>query len=595
MNLSFKYKTLLIIYSIIALISLLIGSFSYSVYSRSVQNQISQANLIETNQIKNTIDSMQRDVDELSTFISLNSGVQSILSQSIDKNGLNVSSDSEVLKPLINLLASKDEISFIAFYANNGFKYYLSSDSSYGIKDYNLIKASSVVKQSIRLKGKPLWVRLDQSNQIFIENNMYPKIAMCRTILNTNTYKAAGFMSICINLSTIQKIYSENIKDKKRSILILDNNNKTVSFNNLAFKSAYDLGILLPYIKSTSGKKIITLNNKRVLLTHSTSSASGWKVIYIVPVSEILQNVKSIMFGTVVLIAICLIFAFILSIYVSSILSSPLKKLLMSMNKVKSGNFKDKVDFKYRDEIGMLGFEYNDMIDYINNLIDKVYKLQIQEKEAELRALEAQINPHFLYNTLDSIYWKALVSKNDEVSNMVYSLSRIFRLTLNRGNEFTSIHNEKEFIENYLHLQKMRFNDHLEYSIEFESDILDYNIPKLILQPFIENSIIHGVECKEDTGYITVKAYLSQQQICFEISDNGKGIESDQIRILLDLNSSNKKNSGYAIKNVNQRLFFYYGKNYSLKLESQINYGSKIIILIPACLETSIYGGKNDV
>lgn len=581
MNLSFKYKTLIMLYSIIGSISLLIGCFSYIVYSRNIQEQVSNASLIEAKQIKNSIDFIQHDVNELSTFITLNSGIQSILEKRSEPDGLDIRSDNDSLKPLLNLLASKNYISFIILYANNGFEYYLSGDNSFGINHFQAICSSSIVKASEVLKGRPMWITLDRNNQIFIVKNLNPKIAMCRTILNTNTMKESGFMVICLNLSSIQALYLDNIKNTKRNVMILDDNSRVVSFNNKAFQGSYAAGAITPYLDSDSGKKIITLNNEKLLLTYSTSAESGWRVVYTIPLNEILKNVKSIMFATVIIILLCLAVAFVLSIYVSSILSSPLKKLLSSMNRVKSGNFKEKVDFKYKDEIGLLGNEYNDMIDYIHNLIDRVLKLQIQEKEAELKALEAQINPHFLYNTLDSIYWKALISKNSEVSDMVYSLSKIFRLTLNRGNEFTSVANEKEFIEHYLSLQNMRFKTHLEYEIRFDAEILEFKIPKLILQPFIENSIIHGVECIEHTGKVSVLAYLSGDHIHFEISDNGNGIDPAKISSLLSLSSNDSNESGYAIKNVNQRLFFYYGNSYSLNIESQHRNGTKVMISIP--------------
>jgi len=258
------------------------------------------------------------------------------------------------------------------------------------------------------------------------------------------------------------------------------------------------------------------------------------------------------------------------------------------MKRVKTGNFKEKVNLKYMDEIGLLGNEYNDMIDNINNLIDKVYKLQISEKEAELKALQAQINPHFLYNTLDSIYWKAQKSKETDISEMIYALSKLFRLTLNRGNEFTEVRNEKEFIENYLILQKKRFKNKLEYKINISNDILQYEMPKLILQPFVENSIIHGTEEDTDKSILDICGYIEGNKIKFIIQDNGRGIEESILNNLLK-SDSNEKNSkehkGYAIKNVKDRLNLYYDGNYFLNITSNIGKGTKVEIIIPAVVQ----------
>lgn len=581
MNLSFKYKVMLLLYSIIILISVLIGSLSYHVYSKNLKNQISNSNLNQINQIKNSIDFVQKDVNELSTFICLNNDIQDMFDKS-STSELDMSSSSETLKPLTTLLASKSYISFIILYGYNGFKYYISSDSSYGINDFGDIKNNSIVKEAEALKGHQLWIPLTDRSQIFIQHNKSPKIAMMRTILNTNTFMKSGFMVICLNISALQKLYTDDIKDTNKSIAILDNKNNLIAYDSYN-NEKYRLKDIIPYLKGDSGSVTIPVKTEKLLVSYSTTGISRWKVIYMVPLSDILKSVQSILYITITIIIFCLLLSLVLSMYVSNILTSPIKKLLTSMRKVKNGNFKEKVDFKYSDEIGMLGNEYNDMIDNINQLIDRVYKLQLQEKEAELKALEAQINPHFLYNTLDGMYWKAQISGNNDIAEMIYSLSRIFRLTLNRGAEFITIANEKEFVENYLILQKMRFKDKLMYNINFSDDILKYKIPKLILQPFIENSIIHGVECTQSTGILNITAYLEEDMLMFIVSDNGKGIEPDKIASLLSLEDECKdeESGGYAIGNINKRINFYYGTSCNLSISSTLGIGTTINLRIP--------------
>jgi two-component system sensor histidine kinase YesM len=576
------------------LISVTLGYYSYRLSSKSIQNEISTVTLRDTKQVSRGISSLQKDVNDLSTFICLDPNVQKFI-RSEDLTGQNSiykegQSASVSLESLARLLASKDYISYIGIYGKNGSKYYLSSDGSTGMSNYDLVKLGDIYKKASALKGEPLWVALNDKNQIFIPTNKAPKIAMCRSLLNTNTFEESGFLIICINISTIQRTYLDDLTSKDRNIILLDNKNEIVAYNTTDNFSEIETYIpqILTFLTKYEDNPTIELDKKKILLTYSTIDQTSWKAVYLVAVSDLLLGIRSIFSMTLLLILGCLIVAMIISLYISSILTSPIKKLLSSMKRVKEGYFKEKVDFKFMDEIGMLGLEYNDMIDNLHDLIDKVYKLQIREKEAELKALQAQINPHFLYNTLDTIYWKSQKSQDKDIGEMIYALSRLFRLTLNRGNEFTLVKNEKEFIEYYLLLQKRRFRHKLEYKICIDDNILNYSMPKLILQPFVENSIIHGTERDNEKSTVVVYGYLVEDRIIFIIQDDGEGMEESIIKLLLNSKASVKisgRQKGYAIGNVNERLSLYYNGNYRLNIFSEIGKGTKVEIIIPAKIQ----------
>ncbi len=586
MNLSIRYKILLFSYSIILFISIVLGTYSYIISSRNIQNNVAVVNLRDLKQISYNIDFLQKDINDLSTFIGLNPAVQSfIYARKTDKTQSQLANNS--LEPLNNLLASKDYISFIIIYNNNGDAYYISSDGSTGIKSYKSVQKSEIYKNAYSLKGAPVWLNLNDTNQIFILDNKFPKIAMVRTLLDYNTYQESGFMVICINQSVLKNIYSGGTKTPGSGIIILDENQKIISasyFKNTA-ELNNDVSAVLPYTKYANGNNIIKIHGEKYLAAYDTIEQSKWKIISLVPINELLKNLNSIMIMTLGVILACLVIAFVITMYTSSILTSPIKKLLNSMQRVKNGNFKEKVDFKYTDEIGLLGTEYNDMIENINNLIKRVYKLQIKEREAELKALQAQINPHFLYNTLDAIFWKSMKSKQTDVSDMIYALSRLFRITLNHGNEFIRVRDEREFIEHYLLLQSSRFRDKLSYEIDMEETILDFSIPKLIIQPFVENSIIHGMEANHSECFVKVTGKRLNDRILFMIKDNGSGMSQADIDMLLANVSAEAKSiskfKGYAIGNVSQRLALYYDNDFELNISSEIGKGTKVALTIP--------------
>lgn len=591
MNLSIKYKIILLFYSIIIFISLVLGYYSYSLSSNSIQNEVSTVTLRDTKQVSRSINFLQKDINDLSTFICLDPNIQAFIRSSGAKDqnpsheGNPASSIS--LESLASLLASKDYISYIGIYANNGSEYYLSSDGSPWLNNTDILKLHDTYEKVPDLRGRPMWISLNDKSQISIPDSKLPKIAMIRTLLNTNTYEESGFMIICINLSTIQHMYFDNLSSNERNILLLDDKNEIAAFSNSDNSADIqnNIGKLTPYLSGKEGNQIVKLQNNNELLTYSSIEQTDWKVVYLVPVKELLMGIRPIFSVTILVILGCLAVSMIISLYISSILTSPIKKLLSSMKRVKKGYFKEKVDFKYTDEIGMLGLEYNDMIDNLHDLIDKVYKLQIRERESELKALQAQINPHFLYNTLDAIYWKAEKSKDEDIAEMVYALSRLFRLTLNRGNEFTEVKNEKEFIEYYLLLQRRRFRQKLEYIIDIDNSILQFIMPKLILQPFVENAIIHGTERDNSKSVIQVKGYLNDSRLYFIIEDDGAGMSDDMIKQLLGSKSADKASNnqkGYAIRNVNERLSLYYPDNYSLNIFSEPGKGTRVEIDIPA-------------
>jgi two-component system sensor histidine kinase YesM len=555
--------------------------------SKSLKDEVTSINVKDIKQISSSINFLQQDVIDLSTFICLNPLVQSF-TNSKDSSIEYQNFTKYGLEPLNILLASKDYISFMSIYGNEGSKYYLSKDGSNGAYSYEKIKESAIYSKVKELKGSPLWINLDDENNVFIADNKNPKIAMVRSIIDTNTLEESGLMLICINTSFIQNLYSTDFNTKNSGIFLLDNYNKIITQSDAEniLHNGENIQSILPYIHDKKSYNTIWINGEKYLTTFSKVSKSDWTIVSMTRESTLFHNLRSIMFITLAVIISCFVMSFLISIFLSSKVTQPINQLLSSMKKAKEGNFREKVNFKYTDELGMLVYEYNDMIDNIKTLIDKVYKLQLKEKEAELKALQAQINPHFLYNTLDMIFWKAEKSNQQEISDMIYALSHLFRITLSKGNEFIPVKSEKDFIEHYLLLQSKRYRDKLIYDIDISDDISNYLIPKLIIQPFVENSIIHGTEADNDLSIIKITGCLSNNYLDFTIEDNGKGIDEDTMNSLIQssINQERKNTNfqkGYAIGNVNQRLSLYYSDDYKLNIISRINEGTKVELSIP--------------
>ena len=272
---------------------------------------------------------------------------------------------------------------------------------------------------------------------------------------------------------------------------------------------------------------------------------------------------------------------------ISASIYRPIKKLHDVTTTITKNDLQVLVNSENVDEITELGNNFNIMIGRIRELLNAKVKEQESLKKAELKVLQAQINPHFLYNTLDTIVWMAEASKTDQVIELVRALSSFFRISLSKGKDWISIRQEIEHVRSYLAIQKMRYRDILDYKIEVDEDLLDGTILKLTLQPLVENALYHGIKNKRNGGTIVVRAQrVGTDLVRLEVQDDGVGFtpfKLAQIRTMLDDDSSeiSLKEGGFGLENVNKRIKLYYGKQYGLYVHSEYLGGTQVVVRIP--------------
>ena len=287
---------------------------------------------------------------------------------------------------------------------------------------------------------------------------------------------------------------------------------------------------------------------------------------------------------TIFLVLILLII--LLSVIISKQVTKPIKEMKKVARQYSLGAFDAKVSVHGKDEIAELGNVLNNMSSQLLELISSVTEKERQSNYLELQTLIYQINPHFLYNTLDSI--NMLARKNDDiqVALMVTNLSRLFRLSLNRGRDVITVREEMMQVTYYLKIQKFRFEEQLDWNINFDDEILEYRMLKFIMQPLVENAIYHGIKSKNEYGKLTIRGYKDKNMLIFVIKDTGKGMDEDTLTKLYqrinEKKRDEKENRGYGIWNVNQRIKLYYGEQYGLQIDSIVDKGTSIYIKIPA-------------
>ena len=308
------------------------------------------------------------------------------------------------------------------------------------------------------------------------------------------------------------------------------------------------------------------------------SNTTGWTVWLYQPVGLVGESMRPIGVMAGVTILIC-IFAAVLAYFITSgMVSGRIERLTCLMQEVQEGSMDMQVGSDDRDEIGMLYRGFGSMMKRIRTLINEVYLGKITQKEAELKALQAQINPHFLYNTLSLINWKALAAGEEDISRMTLAMSTFYRTALNRGRNVLQVEAELSNTRAYLEIQSMLHDGDFDYEIEVQPEILQCESLNLILQPLVENAIHHGIEEKTDgRGKISVRGWKEDNCVWFMVEDNGVGMEQKVADKILTMESK-----GYGVRNVDERIRLCYGEKYAMKVESVVGKGTKMTIHFPA-------------
>jgi two-component system sensor histidine kinase YesM len=319
----------------------------------------------------------------------------------------------------------------------------------------------------------------------------------------------------------------------------------------------------------------------------NTLPVSGWKIVGRVKLRELMRGAYQIRSLTLAVMALCLLFTVVLYFFISDALTHPIRELREKMAQAESGNLEVQAERGTTDEIAGLYHSFNVMIGKIRELLQRSIEEQEQLAKSELKALQAQINPHFLYNTLDAIVWMTEANRRSEVVRMTKTLSTFFRVVLSKGEEWIRVREEFEHVESYLAIQKMRYRDILDYDIQLADGLGNCRILKLTLQPLVENAIYHGIKAKRQGGRVRVAGRrLEGERLEFEVSDDGGGMPAErlaQVRAALEQDLFQvARESGFGLRNVNQRIRLYYGRQWGVRIESGPGSGTRVTVLLPA-------------
>lgn len=583
------FYSYIIITPILLLISILLFMHNYRSAVRSEEDRYIQ----NVQSITDSISVVQNNIMEMGTYISINEEIKQILTVD-EPEELNHDArlwmNHAPMQIIQDMVAIDGQIKTVAIYPENGIIPYLSCvDRSAYISDIEQVKKQAIYALAVQEKGTFLWQRVGRYQSDTYQFNQGDKIVMYREIYDMTRKNKLGYLVIGSSAEIFDEICQNSLSGRQESVVVVSEYGaELVRCGNIEDEVVSE--IIAQKASEPVGKSLIQSSVWGNYIVYQCRDEEIGTVVY-----KIVRRVGwRDLSGTIIYAPMALLIGFLIGLYpvlllISNIVSKPLHRLVVAMNNFKQGDFSQKVEVMTQDEVGEASACFNRMVDDIRELIDKNYVMALKERESELDALQAQINPHFLYNTLDSLYWKATESGNDEIAEDILSLSQLFRLVLSRGNGIVTVQTETELLERYLHIQKMRFGKRLEYEILIDEALLGEEIPKLILQPFVENAIVHGFE-KVDGNYIlSVTGTKEAERMIFQIKDTGIGMSDEQMAAIWDKADShkyaNQRIGRYAIKNVKERLELIYHENYGLHIESKEGKGTTVTISVPCGLK----------
>lgn len=567
-----KFAVSLIVFLILPLALLLLW-MNYSLINH-INEQNLKTNLEILKQTKTPIDYMIQDLSYVSVQVIGDENLQKYLKQAGDRDKKLM---EEIRYNISKLLETKGYITRLSVYDQDSIHiqqgaYLREEDTSY-------------MEKAAKRKGKPYWLPGALETEYVSAWDRVYEVAMIRAIYDNHSFKdILSYVRVNVDEGYICSLYRGIRDEGTEGIFIADGLGNVVSSVN---KELLGTNILnqayFETMKRQSEGWMKLKRNQYISFYHIPEI--DWYVIKINTADSLLGG-KLLNSMGIICLALIVLFGVIFYFIQKRHIITPVKLLSADVSKFHEGAYDIRQYIESKDEIGVLNHSFIEMGKYIEELIERVYKSQIKEKEAQLSYLQSQINPHFLYNTLDSIRWMAIKQKQYEMAEQIEALANLFKHALNQGKEMTTVHNEVLHLKDYLLIQKNKFGDRLQTEISMDEEVEHYPVLNLILQPLVENAIVHGFKDKLGTGYIKVTIRKDNKNLIYEISDNGLGTDESIVREILE--SGKDSHNALALDNINKRLKYKYGEDYGILFTSKIGMGTSVSVRIP------YEEGKND-
>ncbi|KWX85378.1 histidine kinase [Paenibacillus riograndensis] len=525
-------------------------------------------------------------VREVLNFIAFNETVQSLVAEDPKRyEDVNLwGTDANKLARVLGQFRYNSDIETVQLYMRQGLASVAENNDylNMGHVEHSLWFKNFITSHSVFT-----WL----PSSVFEHEEDSNEISVLRVIPNMhNIQENDGIVRANISQSTLRSVLEHAIATPSTSVALFNDRGDTLSTSNSFMYTPKEFKEIL--LQNSSNGQMNTwaerleFNGQQILLGVEAIPQTDMSIAMIVPYSDILKSNNEMRNRLILIFILIIPLTFILSFIVAGSATKRLRQLIRYVRKVKNGNFQIAPFPKNMDEIGELTINFNLMVENVSRLMEETYTLGREVKNKELKVLQAQINPHFLYNTLDLINVMAIESGNGEISKVVDRLALFYRLSLSNGRETVTLESELRHVESYVSIQNMRFNNAITLTFEVAPQLLDCEVPKIMLQPLIENAILHGIlEQDSEKGKIQVSAMEEKRDLIIEISDDGVGMEKEVLEAVLT-KAVSKRTGGFGIWNIQERIQLNYGPQYGMTLTSHPGRGTTVQIRIPKLNES---------
>ena len=557
-NIPFRSKLTYYLVITICLTVLIVVGFSYTVTNRTIKQQAKDMTMLQLQQNTSNLEDYLQNIESTPDSIVTDKSLQEYLSKPGEDNMNFSETVDDVYRSMSNIIGAKRDILYVfLFKAKDNNVLYLGPTKAGQDSDFSNV-AGYLSRSDI--SGSPIRVGFRQDPVITKKYTL----TIYQPIFDIYRIKRPiGMLGISVTEDVVARFYSHSKRDLPLETFIMNGEGTIVSHTD---KSKISTNAQLNEIMD---KKDGSAEIGGKLVVYKYIEDWDWYVVGTLPISYLLRNNNVMLLAILIIVIVTIILASFISLIFSKHLLRPFDDLIYRMSMVSKGDLTTRINLEEHGyDFEQVSKGFNLMVEQINVLMRKIYDEQRQLKEIEFKALQSQINPHFLYNTLESIHWQALLYGHHEISTMVKALAGFYRISLSRGEAIIPLKSESQHVENYLTIQEMRYKDKMESYIDIPEEFLDVLIPKMTLQPLVENSIYHGLRVKQSKGFIKITAELEGEDLIVKVIDNGVGMVPDQIKSLNRTLEDNDSSVGYGVRNVHRRIKLFYGNPYGLFYES---------------------------
>lgn len=577
-NRSIRFKLLLYFIFIISLSILTLGFLGSYLYKKSIEEEMNSHTIQMMNQVKNHIEAYLKEMDNIVDYLAGEEAVIEFMRAGEQDRAKLAETGAEVQRREAIFERQRPEIAGILTVSRNNAS---ASNTMELIQrdpltEEQWYQAAVSNPDTLHLFSHPIGRNIKLMQNISADQ----VLSAVKAVKDPVTDEIIGVVMIDMKLDFIRSIVESVSLGKSGFIFIMDEMNGVVysPVNRIVYRISGE------WLGGTTGSLVKPIFGRNYQIIYNTFPDIGWRIVGVIPLSESLKVVSDLQAVTVIIAMVTLFFAFIASWFFTNSIVRPVGKLRSLMRKVEEGELNLRFPGRTNDEIGQLGNSFNKMVEEIENLINMVYMEQKEKREAELKALQAQIKPHFLYNTLDTIQWMAQDRDAQDIVELIVALTNLFRIGLSKGNEIIPLTDELQHVESYLVIQMARYEDKLDYEILVSDEIKRNRVLKIILQPLVENAIYHGIKTKSGRGKIVIRGFKDDNGLRLIVEDDGVGLPEDkliQLREDMRFTRQTGRERGYGLFNVNERIKLSHGPEYGISINSVHGQGTVVEVRLP--------------